>query len=273
MEMRKDGKYLLPQPGHPVAIDFGQVVHALEIVEEALEAGEKVIIFTSLRGLYSTMKDALDAHVIRYMEVGNTPTAKRNALVRDFEASNATVLLSGTKRLNRGITAVGANHVVILNLEWSPEDTLQAEDRIHRPGQTRECHVHYLLGGGKTMDDQMYNLVWAKWKAQRAVQDREAQHMDVAEMLDEAAKANAELAVAKALSDGIWEEAEVRTVRKRKLRERPKRLRAVSSGGQMSMFTLNQDSTVKSTWEASVATAPVVVETKGGGSQMSMFEM
>jgi hypothetical protein len=88
--------------------------------------------------------------------------------------------------------------VLILNLEWSPETTLQAEDRCHRPGQTRQVHVHYLLSS-HTVDEQMYDLVDQKWAAQRAVQDREAQHKSVEAILAEAALANAQLAVAKAV--------------------------------------------------------------------------
>jgi superfamily II DNA/RNA helicase len=123
---------------------------------------------------------------------------RRNDIIRRFEASGATVLLAGTGTLNRGVTVNGANHVLILNLEWSPETTLQAEDRCHRPGQTREVHVHYLLSS-HTVDEQMWDLVDQKWAAQRAVQDREAQHKTVEAILAEAALANAQLAVAKAV--------------------------------------------------------------------------
>ena len=93
-------------------------------------------------------------------------------MVRCFETSDATVLLAGTGTLNRGVTVNGANHVLILNLEWSPETTLQAEDRCHRPGQTRSgqarMHIHYLLSS-HTVDEQMWDLVDQKWAAQRAV--------------------------------------------------------------------------------------------------------
>ena len=71
--------------------------------------------------------------------------------------------LAGTGTLNRGVTVNGANHVLILNLEWSPE------------------------------------LVDQKWAAQRAVQDREAQHKSVEAILAEAVPVNAQLAVAKAV--------------------------------------------------------------------------
>ena len=45
----------------------------------------------------------------------------------------------------------------------------------------------------------MYDLVDQKWAAQRAVQDREAQHKTVEAILAEAALANAQLAVAQAM--------------------------------------------------------------------------
>ena len=76
--------------------------------------------------------------------------------------------------------------------------TNNVPDRCHRPGQTREVHVHYLLSS-HTVEELMYDLVDQKWAAQRAVQDREAQHKTVEAILAEAALANAQPAVAKAV--------------------------------------------------------------------------
>jgi superfamily II DNA/RNA helicase len=197
--MRLQGAYLPTPRGLKVAYGFNKVDKALEIIEEIKAAGEKVIVFTSLRGLYRTLEAALADRFIAYVGIDSTVgTRRRNDVVRRFEASDATVLLAGTGTLNRGVTVNGANHVLILNLEWSPETTLQAEDRCHRPGQTREVHVHYLLSS-HTVDEQMWDLVDQKWAAQRAVQDREAQHKTVEAILAEAALANAQLAVAKAV--------------------------------------------------------------------------
>ena len=71
-------------------------------------------------------------------------------------------------------------------------------DRCHRPGQAREVNIHYLLSS-QTVDEQTWDLVDQKWGAQRAVQDREAQHKTVEAILAEAALANAQLAMAKAV--------------------------------------------------------------------------
>ena len=128
-------------------------------------------------------------------EPGWPPTKKRNGVVREFEAGGNTVLLAGTGTLNRGITINGANHVIILNLEWSPEATLQAEDRCHRPGQTRDVYVHYVLCAG-TIDEQMWELINAKAAAQRAVFDKEALYKSVEEVMAEAVSAQMQVAQA-----------------------------------------------------------------------------
>jgi len=178
---------------------LNKVAKALEIVQAAKAAGEKVLVFTSLRGMYALLGDAFDVHGIKWLGVQGTTTRNRRKVVDAFEEGSATVLLSGTGMLNRGVTIVAANHVVICNEEWSPEVTLQAEDRVHRPGQEREVHVHRLFTM-ESIDADMWELNLQKWAAQRAVQDREAQFQTVEDIMRAAANANAQLAVARSVA-------------------------------------------------------------------------
>jgi len=122
-------------------------------------------------------------------------TKRRNGVAREFEAGGDTVLLAGTGTLNRGVTINGANHVIILNTEWSPETTLQAEDRCHRPGQTKDVYVHYILSAG-TVEEQMWELIDAKAAAQRAVFDKEALYKSVEQVMAEAVSAQMQVAQA-----------------------------------------------------------------------------
>jgi len=197
-QMRMQNAYILPRPGHRAGYNFNKVQETLKLVQQIKAKGEKVIVFTSLRGLYRTLEAAFKDFAIPFVGMDGVPTRRRNDVVRQFEAGDATVLLAGTGTLNRGVTVNGANHIIILNLEWSPETTLQAEDRCHRPGQTKEVHVYYLLSQN-SVDEQMWELVSQKWSAQQAVQDRKAEHKSVEAILADAALANAQLAVAKAV--------------------------------------------------------------------------
>jgi hypothetical protein len=83
--------------------------------------------------------------------------------------------------------------VIILNTEWSPETTLQAEDRRHRPGQDKDVHVHYILSRG-TVEEEMRELINAKAAARRAVFDKEALYKSVEKVMPEAVSAQMEVA-------------------------------------------------------------------------------
>ena len=41
-----------------------------------------------------------------------------------------------------GLNLTGANHVFLLDLHWNPALEVQAADRCHRVGQTRDVFVH-----------------------------------------------------------------------------------------------------------------------------------
>ncbi|MFZ5915605.1 MAG: helicase-related protein [Chloroflexota bacterium] len=192
--MRLQGKVLQGE----AALAFNKARQALDIIKAARAAGDKVLLFTSLTGLYQVMAQALDRERIPWLGMQGVATDKRRARVDEFESGEAVVLLAGTGQLNRGVTITGANHVILLNTEWSPEVTLQAEDRVHRPGQRKEVHVHYILSSD-TVDEDMWELIVQKWAAQRAVQDREAQFESVEAILAAAVTANAQLAVARSV--------------------------------------------------------------------------
>jgi predicted RNA methylase/superfamily II DNA or RNA helicase len=172
---------------------FNKVSKAMELIHEIRDAGEKALLFTSLRGLYREMEQAMKREGIGYTGMDGVATKKRNGVAREFEQSGNTVLLAGTGTLNRGVTINGANHVILLNTEWSPETTLQAEDRCHRPGQTKDVFVHYILSAG-TVEEQMWELIGAKAAAQRAVFDREALFKSVEEVMIAAASAQLQVA-------------------------------------------------------------------------------
>jgi superfamily II DNA or RNA helicase len=172
---------------------FNKIDKALELIREIRDRGEKALVFTSLRGLYRELEQAFKREWIGYTGMDGVPTQKRNDVARAFEKSDDTALLAGTGTLNRGVTINGANHVIILNTEWSPETTLQAEDRCHRPGQQKAVHVHYILSRA-TVEEQMWELINAKAAAQRAVFDKEALYKSVEEVMAEAVSAQLEVA-------------------------------------------------------------------------------
>ncbi len=91
---------------------------------------------------------------------------------------------------------IAANHVIITDLEYSPESVLQAEDRAHRTGQQKEVNVYYLFSQG-TIDEDMFDLISKKQAAISNAIDAKVSYTDVAKLLESAS--NIQLEVAKRL--------------------------------------------------------------------------
>src|SRR5581483_11299168 len=72
--------------------------------------------------------------------------------------------------------------VILVDLEYSPEATEQAEDRVHRPGQTKPVYISYLLSRD-TIDQLMHEILVQKAEAIRHAIDGKARFEDVAEIL------------------------------------------------------------------------------------------
>lgn len=93
---------------------------------------------------------------------GSTPSAERQRLCEDFQhrAGRCVAVLSITAA-NMGITLHSADLVVFAELFWNPGVLIQAEDRVHRIGQTSSVDIHYLVAQG-TADDHLWPMIQEK---------------------------------------------------------------------------------------------------------------
>jgi SWI/SNF-related matrix-associated actin-dependent regulator 1 of chromatin subfamily A len=148
----------LNQARHALAL--AKVEATLEAVQERLEAGEKVVVFSSYTGVIERLREELgdQARVI----TGATPAAQRQAAADAFqEDPGVRVLLGNLVAAGVGLTLTAGTHVVFNDLDWVPANHWQAEDRIYRIGQTRPAFVTYLVAEG-TLDDYVAALLEQK---------------------------------------------------------------------------------------------------------------
>ncbi|KAJ1373065.1 transcription termination factor, RNA polymerase II [Parelaphostrongylus tenuis] len=97
---------------------------------------EKHIVKPLLHAQCSTIGD--DVH----------PLERQDRVKRFNEDEEGTnVMLISISAGGVGLNLTGGNHSVLMDLHWNPAIKLQACDRIHRMGQTREVHVHKLHTG------------------------------------------------------------------------------------------------------------------------------
>ena len=117
---------------------------------------------------------------------GNLPIHQRNDAVARFMESSSPILIATPGAAKEGLTLTAANHAIFYDRGFSLDDYLQAQDRIHRISQTRNCFIHNLMAND-TIDDWVDVLLTAKFHAAQLAQGdievdafREAFHTDVA---------------------------------------------------------------------------------------------
>ena len=122
-----------------------------EILEEIVERGEKVILFTSFQKMFDILqKDIPERFDIPVDGInGNTPVEDRQPIIDRFNGFEGSYLLVLNPRAaGTGLNITAANHVIHYNLEWNPALEDQASARAYRRGQEKTVFVYRLFYAG-----------------------------------------------------------------------------------------------------------------------------
>jgi SAM-dependent methyltransferase len=169
------------------ALTWNKLEKVRQLVRSAADRGEKAIIFSGLRTMVAAIVRHLRSHGLPVVPItAEVPAKKRFGMIQEFSTSpDVPAIVASLNCLNRGFTITAANHVILVDLEYSPEATEQAEDRVHRPGQTKPVYISYLLSRD-TIDQVMHEIVLQKAQAIKHAIDGKARFEDVAEILKRA---------------------------------------------------------------------------------------
>ncbi|KAG7464161.1 hypothetical protein MATL_G00184420 [Megalops atlanticus] len=135
-----------------------------EYIMELLECGrEKFLLFAHHKLVLDAVTAELQEKGIGHIRIdGATPSAERQALCSRFQLSEKScVAVLSITAANMGLTLHSARLVVFAELFWNPGVLIQAEDRVHRIGQTSNVDIHYLVAKG-TADDYLWPLIQEK---------------------------------------------------------------------------------------------------------------
>lgn len=140
---------------------MGKIEAAQDLIDSILDSGEKVIVFSSFMEPLRQLKEKYKDKVV--MITGETDVNERGAIVTEFQENPAKqIFLGGIKSAGVGITLTAASNVIFLDYAWNPADMLQAEDRIHRPGQEAQSANIYQLHAPGTVDERLLELLEIK---------------------------------------------------------------------------------------------------------------
>lgn len=135
---------------------------------EEFTAESKVIIWTG----FIENVDWLASKLTEFQPVrihGSLPMHMRNQAVESFLNSSNRVLIATPGAAKEGLTLTVANHAIFFDRSFSLDDYLQAQDRIHRISQKRDCFIHNLVAND-TIDEWVDVLLTAKYRAAQLAQ-------------------------------------------------------------------------------------------------------
>ncbi|KAL9597302.1 MAG: hypothetical protein Q9219_005226 [cf. Caloplaca sp. 3 TL-2023] len=179
MQLRKvcNHPYLLPHAepdpyyvGEHVVLASGKLIVLDKLVDElVVRQKKKILIFSEFTRMLDCCEDFLalrggNGENFRYLRLeGSTSRARRNLWIRLFnqEASEYKVMLISTRAGGLGINLTAASDVVMVDQNWNPQITLQAEARAHRIGQTKPVTIYKLCTQG-TVEEQMMGRIQKK---------------------------------------------------------------------------------------------------------------
>lgn len=133
------------------------IPHTIEMVENAIEMGRKVIIFTS----FTEELQILQNHFGKLAVSHNGPmTANQKQKSVDAFQNNpkVKVFIGNIKSAGVAITLTEATVVVFNSFDWVPGNNEQAEDRAFRIGQKNDVNVYYQLFDD-TISTRMWNML------------------------------------------------------------------------------------------------------------------
>lgn len=134
-----------------------------EMLEEAIEEGDRCLIFTQFKEMGSLLKSHIEGVLkqgVLFLH-GGVPQKERDQMVTDFQESRPDgprVFVLSLKAGGTGLNLTAANRVFHYDRWWNPAVEDQATDRAFRIGQQRNVFVHKFVCTG-TLEERIQQML------------------------------------------------------------------------------------------------------------------
>ncbi|OTB12338.1 hypothetical protein K445DRAFT_66402 [Daldinia sp. EC12] len=155
MQLRKccNHPYLFEgaEPGPPYTTDehlvynSGKMALLDKLLRRLQKQGSRVLIFSQMSRLLDILEDYCVFRDYKYCRIdGGTAHEDRIAAIDEYNkpGSEKFIFLLTTRAGGLGINLTSADIVILYDSDWNPQADLQAMDRAHRIGQTKQVVVY-----------------------------------------------------------------------------------------------------------------------------------
>ncbi|KAF9237041.1 SNF2 family N-terminal domain-containing protein [Melanogaster broomeanus] len=138
------------EPGPPYTTDehlienSGKMIILDKLLHSMKAKGSRVLIFSQMSRVLDILEDYCLFRSFRYCRIdGSTAHDDRIQAIDDYNRpdSDKFIFLLTTRAGGLGINLTTADIVILYDSDWNPQADLQAMDRAHRIGQTKQVYV------------------------------------------------------------------------------------------------------------------------------------
>ena len=119
-----------------------KIKHTIEFVENIIEQGKKVIVFTNFTDTLQMIHNHFGKQSV-YLDGSCTKPQRQYAVDQFQDNEKIKVFVGNLKAAGVGLTLTSAEVVIMNDLSFVPAEHAQAEDRAYRYGQKSNVSVYY----------------------------------------------------------------------------------------------------------------------------------
>lgn len=133
----------------------------IELLDESLESGQKVVVFTQYVGMVEIMDRYLEKEGIGHVVLTGSTVNREKSIRRFAEDNECRVFVGSLMAGGVGIDLVAGSVVIHYDRWWNAAREEQATDRVHRIGQRRVVQVFKLITEG-TLEERIGGIIERK---------------------------------------------------------------------------------------------------------------
>ena len=158
-----------------------KVEHSVELAEQAIEQGKKVIIFTNFTDSFNALMSHFGKLAVGHN--GKMSGTQKQSSIDNFQNNDKVKVFVGNLiSAGTAITLTKAEVVIMNDLDFVPANHAQAEDRAYRIGQASTVNVYYPIFEN-TVDTMMYEMLESKKQIISTIMGEEHEEMDISKDL------------------------------------------------------------------------------------------
>ncbi|PVI01851.1 hypothetical protein DM02DRAFT_613379 [Periconia macrospinosa] len=161
-------------PDETIVTTSGKMLLLDSLLRELLHRGHKVLIFSQFTTSLDLLSQYLTLRSWPHARIdGSVAQTDRQSQIRAFNAPSSSktatnVFILSTRAGGQGINLASADTVILFDSDWNPQQDLQAMDRAHRIGQTRNVIV-YRFATRNTVEQKLLESAEAKRRLEKLV--------------------------------------------------------------------------------------------------------